>query len=146
MKNLFVLLIVSIVAASCSKKSQDTSQKFIEPSEYHLMGYQVKDITYHDSVKYLLANEPYIRVLGDSTFTVSEELGQLLFKGRKFTYKVFEDSLILSNKRQRLSFKMQDLSPNSFTLEVHNKFLKRIDMVKPKEMRRKVIETVTIEY
>ncbi len=142
----FLFLILVLLMAACSKKPQQMSQKFIEPCEYYMMSYQVKNVSYHDSVKRFLSNDSYITVFGDSIFKVSEELGEFLFNGSKFTYKVIEDSLILKNKAQRLSCKILELAPNSFKLEVDNKYFDRIDMIKPKGKRRKIEGTVKIVY
>lgn len=131
---------------SCNKKIQTNSQQYIEPCEYNLMGYQVKDVSYHDSVKDFLTDDSYISIIGDSTFKITDELGQFLFNGSNFTYKVEGDSLILLNSDQRQSYKILDLDPNSFRLEVNNKYFDRIDMIKPKDNRRKVEKTVEIKY
>ncbi len=45
------------------------------------MSYQVKNVSYHDSVKNFFSDKSYIKVIGDSIFNVSNELGQFLFNG-----------------------------------------------------------------
>ena len=145
MKNCLFLFLVLLLAA-CNKKPQSNLRQYIEPCEYYIMSYQVKDVSYHDSVKSFLTDDSYISIIGDSTFNVTTELGQFLFNGSDFTYEVVEDSLILLNSSQRLSCKILDLSPNSFKLEVDNKYFDRIDMIKPKGKRRRVEKTVKIEY
>ena len=145
MKNcLFVFSVLLLTA--CNKKTQTTSRLYIEPCEYNIMSYLVKNVSYHDSVKNFLTNDSYISIIGDSTFNVSEDLGNFLFNGNKFTYKVIEDSLILADNSQRLSCKILELSPNSFKIEVDNKYFDRIDLIKPKDKRRKIVKTVEIEY
>ena len=145
MKNCLFLFLVLLLAA-CNKKPQSNLRQYIEPCEYYIMSYQVKDVSYHDSVKSFLTDDSYISIIGDSTFNVTTELGQFLFNGSDFTYEVVEDSLILLNSSRRLSCKILDLSPNSFKLEVDNKYFDRIDMIKPKGKRRRVEKTVKIEY
>lgn len=141
-----LLLFTILIFSACDKKTQTTSRQYIEPCEYNIMSYQVKDVTYHDSVKNYLSDNSYISIIGDSTFNVTNELGKLLFNGNKFGYKIINDSLILSDSKQRLTYKILELSPNSFKLEVNNKYFDRIDMIKPKDKRRRDEKTVKIEY
>lgn len=145
MKNYLYLIIVLLLAA-CNNKQQLFSQQYIEPCEYYIMSYQVKDIFYHDSVQSLLTDDSYMSIVGDSIINITDELGQFLFKGNRFTYKVINDSLILINNRQRISCKISELAPNSFKLEVDNKYFDRIDFIKPKDKRRKVVEKVELRY
>lgn len=140
---LFLFIIITLVA--CNNKTQTTSHQYIEPSEYYIMGYQVKSAMYHDSVKHYLTDSSYISIIGDSIFNITDDLGKFLFDETNFTYTISNDSLILSNNRQRLSHKI-DLSPNLFKIELNNKYFKRIDLIKPKEKRRKIQTTVKIEY
>ena len=145
MKN-YLLLILIVFLTACDKKSQETSQKFIEPCEYYIMSYQVKDVSYHDSVKNFFSDKSYIKVIGDSIFNVSNELGQFLFNGNKFTYKIMDDSLILLNNSQRFSCKILELAPNSFKLGINNKYLNQIGLIKPKNKRTAVVKSVKLEY
>ena len=145
MKNCLFLFSILLVTA-CNTKTQAPSRHYIEPCEYEIMGYQVKDVSYHDSIKSFLTKESNISIIGDSIFNVSEDLGNFLFNGTQFTYKVIEDSLILINNRQKLSYKILDLSSNSFRVEVKNKYFERIDMTKPKGKRRKITKTIEIKY
>ena len=145
MKN-YLLLILIVFLTACDKKSQETSQKFIEPCEYYIMSYQVKDVSYHDSVKNFFSDKSYIKVIGDSIFNVSNELGQFLFNGNKFTYKVMNDSLILLNNSQRFFCKIMELEPNSFKLGINNKYLNQIGLIKPKNKRTAVVKSVKLEY
>jgi transcriptional regulator with XRE-family HTH domain len=145
MKNCLFLFSILLLTA-CNKKTQTTSRQYIEPCEYNIMSYQVKDVSYHDSVKSFLTDDSYISIIGDSTFKITDELGQFLFNGSDFTYKVEGDSLILINSNQRQSYKILDLYPNSFRFEVNNKYFDRIDMIKPKDKRRRFEKTVKIEY
>ncbi len=145
MKN-YIFLIIILSLSACNKKIQTTSRQYIEPCEYQIMSYQVKDVAYHDSVKSYLTDASYISIQGDSIFNITNELGEFLFNGSNFTYKIVNDSLILSNNEHRLSCKILELSPNSFKLEVDNKYFDRIDVIKPKEKRRRVEKTVKIEY
>ncbi len=141
-----LLLFTILILSACDKKTQTTSRLYIEPCEYNIMSYQVKDVTYHDSVKNYLSDDSYISIIGDSTFNITNELGEFLFKGNNFVYKIINDSLILSNNKKRLSYKIMEISPNSFKLEVDNKYFNRIDMIKPKDKRRKIEKSVEIEY
>ncbi|WP_319480959.1 helix-turn-helix domain-containing protein [uncultured Draconibacterium sp.] len=142
----YLFLIVILFFTACNKKTQTTSQRFIEPCEYSIMSYQVKNAAYHDSVKRFLTDDSYISVSGDSTFTITNELGEFLFNGNNFGYTIINDSLILSNNKQRLSYKILELDPNSFQLEIDNKYFDRIDLIKPKEKRRRIETIVEIEY
>lgn len=144
MKNYLFLILLLLTA--CNKKPQSTSQQLIEPCEYYIMGYHVKDVTYHDSVKSLLTDDSYITIIGDSIFHVTDELGQFLFNGSRFTYKVMDDSLILSKNSQRFSYKLLALDPNSFELEVDNKYFDKIDLIKPNDKRRRLVEPVKLKY
>lgn len=146
MKNILFLFMILILSACNNKNTQIASRQYIEPCDYHIMSYQLKDVAYHDSVKYYLTDDSYISIIGDSTFNITNELGKFLFNGNNFGYKIINDSLILSNNKQRLSYKILGLSPNSFKLEVNNKYFDRIDMIKPKDKRRRVEKTVKIEY
>lgn len=110
------------------------------------MSYQVKDVAYHDSVKSFLDDNSYISIVGDSTFNVTNELGDFLFNGSSFSYKIIDDSLILSNNKHRMTYRILDLDANAFKLEVDNKYFDRIDMIKPKDKRRRIEKTVKIEY
>lgn len=132
--------------AACKKEPQMLTQKFIEPCDYTIMSYQVSNVAYHDSVKPYLTKDSYITITGDSIFNVSDKLGEFLFNGTNFIYKVIEDSLILENQGQRYAYKMEELAPNSFKLALENKFFDRIDMIKPKGKRRKIEKTVNLEY
>ena len=145
MKN-YLFLFIFLLFTACNQKTQTNSQQYIEPCEYYIMSYQVKDVAFHDSVKKLLTNDSYISIIGDSTFNITNELGKFLFNGNNFSYKIIKDSLILSNNKQRISYKMVDLSPNSFQFEIDNKYFERIDVIKPKDKRRRVEETVEIKY
>lgn len=144
-KNFIFLLIVSIFT-SCHQKDETNLQKYIEPCEYNIMSFQVNDVANFDYVKSYITNESYISILGDSIFNVTDELGKLLFDGNNFTYEIIDDSLILSHNKQRLSYKLLELNPNSFSFEIDNKYFNRLDMVKPKNKRRKVQTAVKIEY
>lgn len=109
-----------------------------------MMSYQVTNVSYHDSIKKFRTGN--ITVIGDSTFNVSEELGQLLFKGNKFTYKIIDDSLFLLNCNQQFSCEILELSPNALSLKLNNKYFNRIDMVKPLDKRRRITKELKFEY
>ncbi len=94
----------------------------------------------------MLTNDSYISIIGDSTFNITNDLGEFLFNGKNFGYKIINDSLILSNDKQRLSYKILELNPNSFKLEVDNKYFDKIDLIKPRDKSRRVEQTVKIEY
>ncbi|WP_052670790.1 helix-turn-helix domain-containing protein [Draconibacterium sediminis] len=142
----YLFIIVILFFTACNNKNQTNSQRYIEPCEYSIMGYQVKNVAYHDSVKSFLTDDSYISVSGDSTFTITNKLGEFLFDGNSFGYKIINDSLILSNDKQRSSYKILELNPNSFKLEVGNKYFNRIDFIKPIEKRRRIETVVEIEY
>lgn len=145
MKNCLFLAFV-LLLAGCTNKTQTPSRQYIEPCDYHIMSYQVKDVAYHDSVKSFLDDNSYISIVGDSTFNVTNELGDFLFNGSSFSYKIIDDSLILSNNKHRMTYRILDLDANAFKLEVDNKYFDRIDMIKPKDKRRRIEKTVKIEY
>lgn len=147
MKNvLFILLIFSITACNNSSPKNNI-RKYIEPSQYSVMGYQVKDTSYHDYVRSFLKNKPQITIKRDSIFKVSEEFGKLVFKGNNFSYKILNDSLFLFSNQNKLSYKILDLSPNYFSLELKdNKFLNQIDLVKQKDLRRNITSEVKLDY
>lgn len=146
MKNSLFLFMILIFSACNNINTETASRQYIEPSEYYVMGYQVKDVSYHGSVKNYLIEDPYISISGDSIFNVTNPLGEFLFNGSNFEYKIINDSLILSNDKGKSSYKILDLSPNSFRIEVDNKYFDRIDLVKPKDKRRRVEKTVNIKF
>ena len=141
-----LLLISMLILSGCNEKTQMMPTQYIEPSNYHIMSYQVKDVKYHDSVAKYISDDSYITIIGDSTFNITSELGEFLFKGNNFVYTIINDSLILSNTKKSVSYKLLEIDPNSFKLEVDNKYFDRIDMVKPKDKRRKIEKTVEIDY
>lgn len=147
MKNiLFIILIFSIIACNNSNP-KNSIRKYIEPSPYSVMSYQVKDTSYHNYVRSFFKNEPQITIKRDSIFKVSEKFGNLVFKGNNFSYKILNDSLSLFSNQNKLSYKILDLSPNSFSIELKdNKFLNRIDLVKPKDLRRRITTEVKLDY
>ena len=110
------------------------------------MDYAVNCVAYQDSAAKYLSYQHTINIIGDSTITVTEELGQFLFHGNKFTYKVIGDSLILTNSNQRIAGRIELVDPNFFRLEVTNKFLKRIDMIKLPGKQRRLERTITLKY
>jgi hypothetical protein len=144
MKN-YLFLIFILILVGCTKE-QTPKQYYIEPCEYCIMGYEVKNTTFHDSVAKYLSYKHTINIIGDSTITVTEELGQFLFNGNNFTYKVIGDSLILTNSNQRIAGRIILEDPNFFRLEVTNKFLKRIDMIKLPGKQRRLERTITLKY
>lgn len=145
MKNYLFLLLSFVLFISCNSKPQYLEQKYIEPSEYNVMDYEVKDTSYHKlAVSYVRNSHVY--VIGDSIFNISKNLGDFLFKGNRFSYKILGDSLLLSNQLEKQSYKILNLNPNSFSIEVNNTYFKRIGLIKPKDKRRKVVKTVNIEY
>ena len=145
-RSLIFLLMITVHSACNNKKTETASRQYIEPSEYYIMSYQIKDVAYHDSVKSYLTEDSYISIIGDSTFNITNTLGEFLFNGSNFGYKIINDSLILSNNKGKRSYKILELSPNYFKLEVDNKYFNRIDLVKPKDKRRRIEQTVKIEF
>lgn len=147
MKNLLlVFTLLSII--SCKKEESKPYQNFIEPSRYNVMSYEVKDTSYFKIVAPIVQDiEAHIQVKGDSIFTVSKDLGVLVFKGENFKYKIVNDSLYLMNKKGSLSYKILDIYANAISIQIdNNKYIKRLDFVKPKDMRRKVTDEVKLEF
>ena len=145
MKNYLFLLLAFALFTACNTKPQYPVRKYIEPSEYSIMDYEVKNASYHDFAKQYV-NDSYISIIGDSTFNVSKKLGDFFFKGNSFNYKIMNDSLILSNNEKKQSYKILDLRPNSFSIEVNNTYFKRIGLIKPLGKRRRIESAVELEF
>lgn len=139
-----LFLFFLLVLASCTKTT--ISQRFIEPCEYFIRSYEVKDAAFFDSVLPITYGSPYITISDESSFTATKELGKELFGGDSFTYRICGDSLILSRGDVRKAYYLSRLDPNSFSLMLNHKYFTRIDLFKPEEKSRKIEETVTIKY
>ncbi|MBD0833191.1 hypothetical protein [Aestuariibaculum sediminum] len=147
MKNLLlVFTLLSII--SCKKENSKSYQNFIEPCRYNVISYQVKDTSFFKIVGNVMQNKnTHVQVKGDSTFVVSEELGELIFNGSDFNYKIEKDSLFLYDGKVSLSYKILDIYANAISIQIdNNPYLNRIDFVKPKDQRRKVAEEIKIEF
>lgn len=145
MKNIFILVLILVITA-CTNNSQKASQKFIELSNYSMASYHVKNVSYHDSIANYLQNKPHITVGGDYSFNVTENLGQLLFKGNRFKYKVIGDSLFLLNNDYKYACEILKLDPNSFEIKLNNKYVDTIFFIKPKDQRKKITKTVSFSF
>lgn len=143
---IYALPFLLIILISCNTQNEVPLRKYIEPSDYNIMSYRVKDTMYHKSVKNYLNNDSHISIIGDSIFNITKKLGEFVFKGNTFKYKIINDSLILSNNKQKQFYKILDIRPNSFSIEVQNKYFEQLDLVKPLGKRRRIESVVEIEF
>lgn len=137
--------VIFILAVSCSRSNQGKVQKIIDPSEYNIISYQVKDPSFHDSVIQYLEYNPEITV-SDSSFNVNENLGPFLFGGNNFNYEIVGDSLLLEGDGIRNSYKITHLDLNAFEIEVDNKYFERIYFIKPKDKRKEIVRIDTLKF
>lgn len=143
-----ISVLIAIIIIACKDKPVELEQKFIEPSKYNLAGYTVQESAYidHDSVKYY-RERAFLEVRYDSIFELGKEFGDFIFGGHDFKYQILDDSLYLKNTERSIkAHKINKLDANFFSVELDNKYFKRIGFIKPKDKRRRIIKTVDIEY
>jgi hypothetical protein len=147
MKNLFYLTIF-LSAFACNKPAVEKAcpQTSIEPCDYEVMSYKATDSKHHSFIISSFGNKPVVKARWADTLIFSDYFGKQYFGGIKFSYKVLHDSIYLSNKDTTQVYPLIELKPNSFSIGLKNKYVKKFDFVKPKAFRRPIRKTVTLDF
>ena len=141
-----LVFIFTILITGCSNDLRKVSKEGIEPGKYQMMGYRVKDLSYHDTIANYLKDGSNLIINKDSLFISNKSLGKLLFNGNSFKCKIKSDSLFLNKSKNIYSYKISKSDPNSFEIEINNKYFDKVFFIRSKAERKEIITKVSISY
>ncbi len=134
--NLYILLVLLVFA--CQKNAEETTIQLIDPCQYLTAGFQISDGFNKDSILQFIDKSEYITIV-DDTFIITELLGNELFNGTEFQYVIKNDSLYLNNQSIQKVYKLVEFNPNFFSIELDNRFFRRVDFIKPIDKRDTIV-------